>query len=550
MFKLESIIRPHILALKPYSTARDDFKGQADIFLDANENPHGGVIHGPYSRYPDPQQKRLKAGLAKIQGVTSEEVFISHGSDEGIELLIRACAEPGKDSILVMPPTYSMYQISAQINNVAIIEVPLTASFLIDVPRVCAALTSAIKILFICSPNNPTGTAQRRDDIRHLCEKFSGIVVVDEAYIDFCPENSVLPLIHEYANLVVLQTFSKAWGLPALRVGVLYAQKDLVAVLTKIKPPYNISGVTQELALQALRQKERKSEMAKQIVQSREQLASELRDVACVRAIEPSEANFLLVRVDDPKAVYNEFLRHGIVVRDRSGQHNCQGGLRISVGTPYENARLVAVLREFSGEKLSNIQPEVGRRAIVQRRTNETAIVIDLNLDGSGETFVSTGVNFFDHMLNQLGKHSGVDLSISVQGDLDIDEHHTIEDVGIALGEAIRKALGEKRGIERYGFSAPMDEARATTTLDFSGRSFLVWNVNFTREYVGDLPTEMVKHFFHSLADSAKLTLHIDCTGENEHHKIEGIFKSFSQALRQAIRQTKGNEVPSTKGVL
>ena len=176
--------------------------------------------------------------------------------------------------------------------------------------------------------------------------------------------------------------------------------------------------------------------------------------------------------------------------------------------------------------------------------------MIDLNLDGVGETFISTGVNFFDHMLHQLGKHSGVDLSISVQGDLDIDEHHTVEDVGIALGEAIRKALGEKRGIERYGFSAPMDEARATTTLDFSGRAFLVWNVSFAREYVGDLPTELVQHFFHSLADSAKLTLHIDCTGENEHHKIEGIFKSFSQALRQAVRLTKGSEIPSTKGVL
>ena len=470
MFKIERVIRPHIFALKPYSTARDDFKGDAEVFLDANENPHGGVISGPFSRYPDPHQKRLKQALAKIQQVAEESVFISHGSDEGIELLIRACCAPERDSILVMPPTYSMYQISAQIHNVPVIEVPLKPSFEIDSKAVVDAIVDSLKIIFICSPNNPSGNTQSLENIESLCQKFHGLVVVDEAYIDFCEEKTALPLLAKYPNLVVLQTFSKAWGLPALRVGVLYASKELVSVLDKIKAPYNISGVTQELALSAVRRRERKKTVAKQIVQSREQLAMQLGAVPLVKKVEPSEANFLLVRFDNPVEVYNQLMKHGIIVRDRSTQKHCQGALRITVGTPHENGRLISLLNELSGLRpLDNTAPEV-RRAVVRRKTNETAIVIDLSLDGSGNTYISTGLGFFDHMLHQLGRHSGVDLSVSVQGDLDIDEHHTVEDVGIAIGEALRLALGDKKGIERE-----VSWTRATTFLQLDLFSWVEW---------------------------------------------------------------------------
>lgn len=550
MFRLDSVIRPHILNLKPYSTARDDFKGEAEIYLDANENPHGSVVHGPYSRYPDPHQRRLKKALASIRGVTPEQVFISHGSDEGIELLVRACCTPGQDAILVMPPTYSMYQISAQINDVSVIEVPLTREFSIDIAAVKAAVTPAVKVMFVCSPNNPTGTVQSLTVISELCSSFSGLIVVDEAYIDFCPESSAVPLLEKHPNLVILQTFSKAWGLPALRVGSLFAQPALVELLSRIKPPYNINGLSQELALSALRKVERKEQMVRQIIESRQQLVDNLGKSALVKGVEPSEANFVLARFEQPVAVYEALLREGIVVRDRSTQLFCEGGLRISVGTPYENARVLAVLAALSGEK--SALPDAGtvRRAHIARRTNETAIMIDLDLDGSGECYISTGLGFFDHMLHQLGRHSGINLSVSVQGDLDIDEHHTVEDVGIAIGEALAQALGDKRGIERYGFTAPMDEAQASVSLDFSGRAFLVWEVEFSRERVGDLPTEMVKHFFHSLADASRLTLHVSARGENDHHIIEGTFKAFARALRMAISKTGQESIPSTKGIL
>jgi histidinol-phosphate aminotransferase len=550
MFKIEAVIRPHILKLEPYSTARDDFKGEAEIFLDANENPHGSVVHGPFSRYPDPHQKRLKAALANIKGVSSEQVFISHGSDEGIELLIRACCEPERESILVMPPTYSMYQVSAKINNVNVIEVPLTENFNIDTTAVLKAITGTLKIIFICSPNNPSGSVQSIESIEALCQKFSGLIVVDEAYIDFCPEKSVLPLINKYKNLCVLQTFSKAWGLSALRIGALYADKEIVAVLSKIKPPYNISGITQDLAINAIRQKDRKDIFVKQIIESRVSLIQELKKLSLVKSIESSDANFILVRFADPVNIYQELTKRGIIVRDRSAQKHCQGALRITVGTPYENSLLVKALREIGKEAATEPLGTANRRALVKRKTNETSIVIDLNLDGSGETYISTGIGFLDHMLNQLGKHSGINLSVSVQGDLDIDEHHTVEDVGIAIGEALKIALGDKAGIARYGFTAPMDEARSSVSLDFSGRAYLVWQAEFKRESVGDLPTELFKHFFHSLADAAKLTLHISSEGENEHHKIEVIFKAFAQALKLAITRSANNTVPSTKGVL
>lgn len=551
MFKLESVIRPHIFALKPYATARDEFDGNAQIFLDANENPHGAVIHGPFSRYPDPHQKLLKKRLAALKGVDANRIFISHGSDEAIELIIRACCAPGNDAIIVLPPTYTVYQVSAQIHDVGVVEVPLKRDFSLDIDAIQGAMSKKTKLLFVCSPNNPTGTAQSLESIRALCERFPGLVVVDEAYGDFCPERSALALLDQFPNLVVLQTLSKAWGLPALRIGMAFASPECVAVLSKVKAPYNISGPAQTLALRALNREDRKKCMVSEIISERERLRALLPDCSLVTEVVPSEANYLMVRVRDPRKVYHELLRRGIIVRDRSTHLYCEGALRISIGTPLENDRLWSALREIAGEVVTDETSAAPvRRAIRRRVTSETSVEVDIVLDGSSETFISTGLGFFDHMLQQVGKHAGIDLSIAVQGDLDIDEHHTIEDVGIAFGEALYQALGDKRGIERYGFCAPMDEAKAMVTLDFSGRAFLVWEVEFRRERIGDMPTEMFKHFFHSLADAAKMTLHISAKGENEHHLIEGVFKAFARALRSAVQRTGSAEIPSTKGTL
>ena len=334
-FELARVIRPHILTLTPYSSARDEYTGKEGVFLDANENPLGSATPDApnYNRYPDPYQWAIKEKLAPIKGVRPEQIFLGNGSDEAIDLLVRAACVPGHDRILIMPPTYGMYEVSAAINDVAITKVPLTPDFQVDTPAVLAALTPETKIVWVCSPNNPSGNLVQREAIQTLLENFGGLVVVDEAYIDFTNTESWTQQMGQYPNLVVLQTFSKAWGLAGLRLGMGFASAELIRILNKIKPPYNISGPTQELLLAALDGEAAKNAMVEEILREREILRTTLNGLPLVKEIHPSDANFLLVRFEDAPAVMEYLLGEKIIVRDRSKVVLCEGCLRITVGS-------------------------------------------------------------------------------------------------------------------------------------------------------------------------------------------------------------------------
>jgi len=367
MFNLQSLLRPHILTLTPYSSARDEYTGKEGVFLDANENALGSTTDsGQYNRYPDPYQWAIKERLAPIKGVRPEQIFLGNGSDEPIDLLIRATCRPGQsdasaDNIIIMPPTYGMYEVSATINDVTLVKVPLTTAFQLNTDVVLAAITPGTKIIWICSPNNPTGNLIDPNAIRTILNAANhALVVVDEAYIDFAETASWTSELDNYPNLVVLQTFSKAWGLAALRLGMCFASEELIRVLNKIKPPYNISAPTQSLALEALDHEREKNEMVAQILADRQVLAEKLLSLPIVQHIYPSDANFLLVRFTDAKAVFEYLINRQVIVRDRSKVKLCEGCLRITVGTPDENERLLTELRQYNGPTTPDVSAHTG----------------------------------------------------------------------------------------------------------------------------------------------------------------------------------------------
>ncbi len=353
-FDLNKLVRPNILNLKPYSSARSEFKGAAEIFLDANENPFEskGVtrferVIPSLNRYPDPLQWKLKAQIADLKGIPVENIFLGNGSDEVIDLLVRVFCEPGEDHIIILPPTYGMYQVSADIANVEIRSIQLTADFQPDVDKILVTANVYSKILFLCSPNNPTGNNIHFDKIRALTAGFPGIVAVDEAYIDFSSQKSCTELLDEFPNLVVMQTFSKAWGLAGIRLGMAFASEDIIHYFNKVKPPYNINQLTQTTALEALQNKVQQEQMVQTIIGQRALLQQYLISLGFVERIYPSDANFILVKVKDPKNTYQYLVEQGIIVRDRSNVALCEGCLRITVGTPEENERLVQALAEL-----------------------------------------------------------------------------------------------------------------------------------------------------------------------------------------------------------
>ena len=343
-FDLTRLLRPHLATLQPYTSARDEYSGKEGVFLDANENPFGSITSQDHNRYPDPYQTALKEELAQIKGCRPSQVFLGNGSDEAIDLLYRALCSPGKDNVLLLPPTYGMYAVSAAINEVAIRNVALTPSFQLQPEKILAAADAQSKILFICSPNNPSGNKVKRADIYFLLENFSGIVVVDEAYIDFSDEASLIADLDKYPNLLVLQTFSKAWGLASLRVGMAFASEELIQVLNKIKPPYNISGLTQDTVFTALQNKDKVSAFVQQIMEERSYLRTELEKRPYVLHVHPSDANFLLVQVQDASVVYAALIQEKVIVRNRSSVLHCAECLRITVGTSAENTALLAAL--------------------------------------------------------------------------------------------------------------------------------------------------------------------------------------------------------------
>ena len=347
MFDLNKLLRENIRQLVPYSSARDDFKGEAQIFLDANENSLGSPLTKWYNRYPDPHQWKVKEALGKIKGVTPAHIFLGNGSDECIDLLYRAFCVPGKDNVIINPPTYGMYEVSAQINDVEVRRALLLDDFQLDLVHLEQLVDERTKIIWICSPNNPTANSMNRRDIEIILNNFSGLVVIDEAYINFSRHRSFIQELMDYPNLVVLQTMSKAWGLAGLRLGMAFASEAIIDVYNKVKPPYNVNQATQELALAALGEVDQVNGMIRALVVMREQLARDLDGLPLVQKVYPSDANFLLVRVADARGLYERLLGDGIVVRDRSKVELCGGCLRITVGTESENAELLSAFRQY-----------------------------------------------------------------------------------------------------------------------------------------------------------------------------------------------------------
>jgi histidinol-phosphate aminotransferase len=344
---LESLIRPNVRAMKPYSSARSEFQGEAQVMLDANENSLGSAGPAEFNRYPDPHQLTVKQALAPLKGVSPAQVFLSNGSDEVIDLLVRLVGVPGRDSLVIAPPTFGMYEVAAALNDIAVERVELDADFQLTADGVQQILASEAKIVFLCSPNNPTGNVLRAADIEAVLRGFKGLVVVDEAYADFADQPSWTTRLAEFDNLVVLQTFSKAWGLAGIRLGMAFGSEELIAYLNRIKAPYNVSENTQRLAVAALADTTRFEAMRQELLVGRDWLAAELAGLPIVAHIYPSDANFLLTRFrPDAGAVYQHLLSRGIVVR-RPSQPACAGTLRLTVGAPAENAALVAALREF-----------------------------------------------------------------------------------------------------------------------------------------------------------------------------------------------------------
>ncbi|MFC3198335.1 histidinol-phosphate transaminase [Parapedobacter deserti] len=346
-FDLNYLLRENIRKLVPYSSARNEFKGEASILLDANENGYGSPLEQNYNRYPDPLQHQLKLKLSSIKGVPARSIFLGNGSDEAIDILYRAFCRPGIDNVILVPPTYGMYQVSADINDVATKKVKLTADFQLDLEGIAEAVDSNTRLIFLCSPNNPTGNSLHREDVETILTNFKGLVVIDEAYINYARQKTFIQELTEYGNLVVLQTLSKAWGLAGLRLGMAFASEEIIEVFNKVKPPYNVNQATQELVVKALDNVETVNAWIRETVTERDKLSEMMRSFKFVEHVYPSDANFILVRTTAPRPLYEYLVDQSIIVRDRSKVELCMGCLRITVGTPAENKALVDALTRY-----------------------------------------------------------------------------------------------------------------------------------------------------------------------------------------------------------
>ncbi|HTT84217.1 MAG TPA: histidinol-phosphate transaminase [Rhizomicrobium sp.] len=552
---LEELIRPDLRRIAPYRSARSEAGGSAHaIGIDANEFPWPPF--GPeaarwkVNRYPEPQPEQVLRCLAAIWNVAADHILLTRGSDEGIDTLLRLFCRAGSDEVLICPPTYGMYRIAAVVQGAAVLDVPLRADWQLDVAAIGEACTPATKLIFIPSPNAPMGHRMRRADILSLCTARAGksLIVVDEAYIEFAPEpEGMLPELARHPNLVVLRTLSKAHALAGERIGAVIAAPDVIGWLRKVLAPYPLTQSSIGVALDALGPNGlvQNAERRRLLVSERERMAELLPQSPWIGAVFPSVANFLLVRTKDSAALVRHLMQFGILARDRSRE--VPDTVRLSIGTPEENNLVLKAL----GIALPPAAPIGTRRLFsVRRETKETAIDATVDLDARNFLAVATGIGFFDHMLSQLAAHGGFALELHCKGDLEIDQHHTIEDCALALGEALKGALGNKIGIARFGFTAPLDEALAEVAIDLSGRPYLVFSAALPADRIGGMSTEMVPHFFRSLATALGATIHIDANGANTHHMVEAIFKATGRAFRDAFRRDGGDALPSTKGVL
>ncbi|OAD92829.1 histidinol-phosphate transaminase [Aequorivita soesokkakensis] len=344
-FDIKQFIRPNVAKMKPYSSARDEFKDfdKEMIFLDANENPFETNVN----RYPDPQQRKLKSILSKQKNIPVDQILLGNGSDEVLDLIFRAFCEPSKDNIITLPPTYGMYNVLASLNNIENREVLLDSDFQPDLDEISRIADTRTKLLFFCSPNNPTGNLISSEAILNLLKNFNGLVVIDEAYIDFSEEESWITKLNEFSNLIITQTLSKAYGLAGIRLGICYASSEIISVLNKIKPPYNINELTQQKAIEQLQNVEKVQMEITSLIEEKNQLLKALNEKKFIKKIYPTDANFILIKVDDAEKRYSQLLENGIVVRNRSSQPLCENTLRITIGTPSENEKLITILKEF-----------------------------------------------------------------------------------------------------------------------------------------------------------------------------------------------------------
>ena len=547
----ERLARPEILALEPFDIAAqaNSAFGPDAIKLDANENPYPPLINGPLAasvnRYPEPQPARLKAALAALYAVEPENVVITRGADDAIDMLIRAFCRPQEDAVAICTPSFSAYAHFVRVQGARLIQIPLTEEFDFDADAFIAAVQgdANLKLAFICTPNNPTGNEIDPALILRVADALPDtIIVADEAYLDFSATPSLAAEAKGKPNLVVLKTLSKAFGLAGARVGCAIGEPETMAMAARALPPYPMPSPSVDAAITALSPSRRAvhAERVARIKADRDRLAAVLVHSPIVRRVRNGGGNFVFLEVEEPEALAAKLRSLGIRVRFRPNA--APGGLRLTIGTDAENAAALAAL----GVQLEN-SPE--RRAEVTRDTKETQIAIALDLDRQSPRKIETGVPFYDHMLDQVAAHGGFSLLLSCDGDLQIDAHHTIEDCAIALGTALSRALGSKRGIRRFGFALPMDEAEAQVLIDLSGRPYCKFEGEFVASHIGDYPTEMTPHVFRSLADSIGAAIHVKVEGENDHHKTEACFKAFGRALRDAIR-LEGDALPSTKGVL
>lgn len=550
--ELTELVRSNVRSLASYTGWRDtagELNGcRHPVLLDANENPYDNGVN----RYPDPFQTRLKEALSSLKGVHPGQIFLGNGSDEILDMCYRIFCEPGIDAAVTFTPTFSMYKVYAAINNVKVIEVPLEEDYSLSPDKMLTAAAGAeipgrVKLMLLCNPNNPTaGSVLTPEQVRDIAGRFDGIVILDEAYIDFSSQKSMLDELDSMPNVIILQTLSKAWGMAGLRIGLALASEEIIGYFNAIKHPFNISTPVVNEALRLLgRNKDRE---VRRMVSERRRIAEALSGRPGIIKVYPSDTNFLLIKAERSEELCRYLSAGGIIVQDRTHSVGCEGCIRLSVGTPEQNDTLLSLFAAFYEGCTPTVLP---RTATLCRKTGETSVRVSVDLDNAEVTYIDTGIGFLDHMLDQIARHAAISLRIMADGDTEVDEHHTMEDVAIVLGRTIRTALGDKRGLERYGFALPMDESRALVLIDFGGRADLEWDVRFPSETVGGVHTEMFRHFFASLSEAMQCNLQISARGDNSHHLAEAVFKAFAKALRRAIRRdTSDTEIPSSKGIL
>jgi histidinol-phosphate aminotransferase/imidazoleglycerol-phosphate dehydratase/histidinol-phosphatase len=548
----ERLARQEVRALAPFDIAAqaNGAFGPDAIKLDANENPFAPLFEGALAaginRYPEPQPARLLGAMAALYGVEPRNLVVGRGADEAIDILIRAYCVPGTDAVSICTPTFSAYTHFAALQGARLIEAPLDPNFDFDADAFLAAVAGegSLKLAFICSPNNPTGNLVAPADVLKVADALPNtIIVFDEAYIEFADAESLAPEAARRENLVVLRTLSKAYGLAGARIGCAIGHPDTIAMAGRALAPYPLPTLSIEAALLALSPSRRPvhAERIARIKADRERLAGLLASSPIVNSVRTGGGNFLFLEVDDPDSLATELRALGIRIRFRPNA--APGGLRLTIGTDAENEAALAALGVTLAEKPA-------RRGAVVRDTKETKIAVAIDLDRASPRKIDTGIPFYDHMLDQIAAHAGFSLTLACEGDLDIDAHHSLEDCAIAFGQALSQALGDRRGIGRFGFSLPMDETEAHVLIDLSGRPYCVFEGEFAASHIGAYPTEMTRHIFRSLADSLGAAIHVRVTGDNDHHKVEACFKAFGRALRQAVKREAGDAVPSTKGVL